>query len=101
MLEKKDIKFLFACLQLYYTGGEPGGSVLVELDYLKSPVTCPCDYQLTIWITCDGNRDSSACLYGVGKTGIFYNKSSISFTQDLGNGSRNPLAYNFTSFQVR
>ena len=79
--------------------------MLVKLVYLENPgnTACrrPCDYLLTIWITCDGNRDNSACLYGVGKTGTFYNRSAISFTQDLGNGSRNPLAYNFTFFQVR
>ena len=60
-----------------------------------------CDYQLSIWVTCDGKTTYSDCLYLMEKTRIFYNKSVISFPQDLGNGSRNPLVYNFTSFQVR
>ena len=92
--------------------------MLMRLDYLHNPDNTnyegrccgkrsrmsrclPCDYQLSIWVTCDGKTTYSDCLYGTGRTRIFHNKSVISFPQDLGNGSRNPLVSNFTSFQVR
>ena len=95
------------------TKGNPGGFVRVKLENFKSKyhtdssggccaMSCrPCDYQFSIWITCDGKTTDSSCLYGWGKTGIFHGVSELSFTRDLRNSLQNPLLFNFTSFQVK
>ncbi|XP_028392198.1 uncharacterized protein LOC114516812 [Dendronephthya gigantea] len=94
-----------------FTRGKSGGFVRVKLVNFKNKnhtdfsggccaTKClPCDYKFSIWITCDGKTTDSSCLYGWGKTGVFYGVSEISFTQDLRNGLHNPLTFNFTSFQ--
>lgn len=107
----------FSFEKLNRINGTSGGSVLARLKYLQNPDnrnyagrccgrsiagTCqPCDYQLSIWLTCDCKTVNSDCLYGMGKTKLFNNASEIKFPDDLGNGTRNPLEHKFISFQVR
>ena len=99
-------------MTLLKANAEPGGRIRLHLNSLEnknnasgccSGCAAQCNYQLEIWTTCDINKkNNSDCLYGYSKTGIFSrNTSSIFFGESLGNGLWNPLAHDFSFYNVR